>query len=47
MYENDMIEFNDSRFNHYLDHFDDNNFEHIASYFELDDVELKEEIEEE
>jgi len=40
MYENEIIEFNDNSFNHYLNHFGDYEFENIVAYIEIDGIEI-------
>ena len=40
MYDNEMIEFEDEMFNHYLHHFDECDTEHIAFNEEFDCIEV-------
>jgi len=40
MYENEMIEFNDNNFNHYINHFGDYELEYMETYLELENIEL-------
>lgn len=47
MYDNEMIEFEDEMFNHYLHHFDECDTEHIQFNTEYDCIEVAAELIEE
>ncbi len=47
MYDNEMIEFEDEMFNHYLHHFDECDMEHIGFNEEFDCIDVAAELIEE
>lgn len=47
MYDNEMIEFEDEKFNHYLHHFDECDLDHLKFNLEYDCIESAAELIEE